>query len=76
MKRKQNVSGPVFRGIHQSIMKHGNTGNVNFYKVLYGEQTSLAHSVCCHKNLIKTTIFKLMVLRNTLVYDSDNCPTY
>ena len=33
-------------------------------------------SLSAKQNLIKTTIFKFMVLRNTLVYDSDNWSTY
>ena len=44
----------------------------NFYKVMYGERASLARSVHLSlQNLIKTTIFKLMALRDTLVSDSE-----
>ena len=39
------VSGPIVRVIHQSIVKHRYFGNFNFYKVMYGERTSLALSV-------------------------------
>ena len=42
--------------------------NCNFYKDLYGELAI--------RNLTIIAIFKLMALRDTLVYDSDNWSTY
>ena len=45
-KKTKLVSGPIFRVVHQSIVKHRHLGNFNFYKVLYSERASLAHSVC------------------------------
>ena len=51
--------------------------NCSFHKFLYGEQARFAHfENFAIQNLIKTTCFKLMVLHNTLVYDSDKWSTY
>ena len=46
-----------------------------FCKVLYGKQPC-PFNLSATQNLRKTTIFKLMVLYDTLVYDSDNWSTY
>ena len=54
------VSRPIFRVIHQSIVKRRHLRNFNCYKTL--------PCLFAIQNLIKTTIFKLMVLRNTLVH--------
>ena len=78
-KKTKLLRGPIVRVIRQSIAKRRHFGNVTVYKVLYGERASLARSVCLiktYESLIKATIFKLMALCGTLVYDSDNCSTY
>ena len=47
--------------------------NCNFYKVFfYGERGKPPFSSSAIQNLIIIEIFKLMALRDTLVYDSDN----
>ena len=58
-KKTKLVNGPLFRVIHQSIVKRRHFWNFNFYKVLCGKWSSLAHSVHLTYKNFKTTIFKL-----------------
>ena len=51
--------------------------NFNFYKDLYGEWERLAYSAHLpYKTLYKIVILKMILLRDTLVYDSENWSTY
>ena len=58
-------------------MKWHHFENGNFFKILYGERARLAYSAHLPYNtLIKIAIFTMMVLWDTLVYDSGNWSAY
>ena len=70
---KEQTKITILRVIDQSMRCH-HFENLNCYKVLYGNLAHPIYIVSAIQDVIKIDIFKMMVLRDTLVYmyDSEN----